>query len=112
MRDNHAIYYQQPSQSGPFGIQIASDGTAWVSNSGGLRPRGQGSIARYALRNGQWQQIFLLRTGDTPTNDWCWIRRAMRGWLRVGTIMVYRVKDEGTMYRSYVDTSKLWTGAA
>ena len=46
--------------AGPFDVAIASDGTAWVCNTGGLLfdvfPR---SIAKYALVNGTLQRQFL-----------------------------------------------------
>ena len=44
----------------PFDVAIASDGTAWVSNTGGL-PFGEfpRSIAKYALVNGTLQRQFL-----------------------------------------------------
>jgi len=44
----------------PFDVAIASDGTAWVSNTGGL-PFGEfpRSIAKYALVNGALQEQFL-----------------------------------------------------
>ena len=44
----------------PFDVAVASDGTAWVSNTGGL-PFGEfpRSIAKYALVNGTLQQQFL-----------------------------------------------------
>ena len=44
----------------PFDVAIATDGTAWVSNTGGL-PFGEfpRSVAKYALVNGTLQQQFL-----------------------------------------------------
>ncbi|HEX5217972.1 MAG TPA: hypothetical protein VFZ59_00255 [Verrucomicrobiae bacterium] len=42
----------------PFDVQIARDGTAWVTNSGGLAPISPSSVTRYALVNGQLQQLF------------------------------------------------------
>ncbi len=46
--------------AGPFDVAIASDGTAWVSNTGGL-PFGEfpRSVAKYALVNGTLQLQFL-----------------------------------------------------
>ena len=46
--------------AGPFDVAIASDGTAWVSNTGGL-PFGEfpRSVAKYALVNGTLREQFL-----------------------------------------------------
>ena len=48
------------TEAGPFDVAVAADGTAWVSNTGGL-PFGEypRSVARYALVNGALQQQFL-----------------------------------------------------
>ena len=94
---NRSIYYQQPSKSSPFGIQIASDGTAWVSNSGGLGPNGQGSIARYELKNGQLRQIFFIELGHSnkqlvlDSQGYAWMTSG-------GDDLVYRVNEQGTMH--------------
>jgi len=57
---NQSVYVQPYDGAGPFDVAIASDGTAWVSYTGGLlldvHPR---SIAKYALVNGTLQQQFL-----------------------------------------------------
>jgi len=46
--------------AGPFDVAIASDGTAWVSNTGGL-PFGEfpRSVGKYALVNGTLREQFL-----------------------------------------------------
>jgi hypothetical protein len=54
-----AIYFQESSGSGPFDIQIGNDGTAWVSNSGGLiGPDDNSRVARFALEGGEIKSIF------------------------------------------------------
>src|SRR6266496_567913 len=62
---HHAVSFQQYENSGPFDVAIAADGTAWVSNSGGL-PSGNfpRSVAKYALVNGVLEQQFLHFLGQ------------------------------------------------
>ena len=99
---NRSISFQQPSRSGPFDIQIAEDGTAWVSNSGGLQATGQGSIARYALRNGRLRQIFYTDLGHS--NKGLVLDSEGCAWLASGgDDMVYRVDDRGAEIGAYVD---------
>ncbi len=62
-----SFYYPEDSQAGPFDIQIAADGTAWVSNSGGLLGGGPSSVARYAISNGQLVQLFQNTPGGLLT---------------------------------------------
>ena len=91
---NRSIFYQEPSSSGPFDIQIASDGTAWVTNSGGLGPGGQGSVARYALRNGQLHQIFFTEVGHS--NKAIALDSQGHGWVASGgDDAVYLLSDQG-----------------
>jgi hypothetical protein len=54
------VFVQPYDRAAPFDVAIASDGTAWVSNTGGL-PFGEfrRSIAKYVLVNGMLQQQFL-----------------------------------------------------
>jgi hypothetical protein len=54
------VFVHRYDGAAPFDVAIASDGTAWVSNTGGL-PFGEfpKSIAKYALVNGALQQQFL-----------------------------------------------------
>src|SRR6266516_1734392 len=57
---HQSVYFRPYDRAGPFDVAIATDGTAWVSYTGGLLfdefPR---SIAKYALVNGALQQQFL-----------------------------------------------------
>jgi len=64
---NSSFYFQEETNAGPFNIQIATDGTAWVSNSGGLTSDGPSSVARYAIQNGQLVQIFQNTPGGIFT---------------------------------------------
>src|SRR5881409_997420 len=62
---HHPVSFQQYEGSGPFDVALAPDGTAWVSNSGGL-PFGENprSVAKYALVNGVLERRFLRRLGQ------------------------------------------------
>jgi len=62
---HHAVYHCQYDGSGPFDVALAPDGTAWVSNSGGL-PSGDfpRSVAKYALVNGVLERRFLRFLGQ------------------------------------------------
>jgi hypothetical protein len=62
---NRSTFYQEPTGSAPFDIQFASDGTAWVTNSGGLGPESDSSIARYVLKDDQLYQIFFKELGHS-----------------------------------------------
>jgi hypothetical protein len=63
---SRAVFFQEASGSGPFDIQIGSDGTAWVTNSGGLiGPNDKSQVARFALQGGQIQQIFNKPLGHS-----------------------------------------------
>ena len=67
MRGNphQSVGFHQYDGSGPFDVAIAPDGTAWVSNTGGLpfgdHPR---SVAKYTLVNGVLEQQFLRFLGE------------------------------------------------
>jgi sugar lactone lactonase YvrE len=72
------ITFQGERGSAPFDVQIASDGTAWVTFSGGLAPSSSSTVARLALSNGQIREIFNLPLGtadkalalDSQGNAW------------------------------------------
>src|SRR6266536_4725419 len=55
---HQSVGFHQYDGSGPFDVAIAGDGTAWVSNSGGLLGENDGSIAKYAFVNGALVQRF------------------------------------------------------
>ena len=60
---HQSVGFQQYENSGPFDVAIAADGTAWVSNSGGLLGGHDASVAKYALVNGALEQRFLHPLG-------------------------------------------------
>ncbi len=91
---NHSILFQEPAGSAPFDIQIARDGTAWVTNSGGLGPNGPGSIARYALEHGRLRQIFLKYLGHS--NKGVALDSQGNAWMASGGDNgVYMINDQG-----------------
>src|SRR6266496_3637988 len=93
---HQAVSFPQYTNSGPFDVAIAADGTAWVSNSGGL-PFGEfpRSVAKYALVHGVLEQQFLLCLGqqlrglslDSHGNAWV---------ASQGDGMVYAIRPDGT----------------
>jgi hypothetical protein len=90
------VGFPQYSGAGPFDVAVAADGTAWVSNSGGL-PLGENprSVAKYALVGGVLEQQFLLYLGqqlrglslDSHGNAWV---------ASQGDGMVYAIQPDGT----------------
>jgi sugar lactone lactonase YvrE len=67
---NAAFYYPEPDGSCPFGIAIATDGTAWVTNSGGLQANSPGGISRYEIvydneGNPKLNQLFTRSLGQS-----------------------------------------------
>jgi hypothetical protein len=75
---NHSVFFQQYSGSQPFGLVLAADGTAWVTNGGGLDGQDPRSVAKYALVHGALQQQFQHFLGqalkglalDSQGNAW------------------------------------------
>jgi hypothetical protein len=61
---NQSVGYHQYEGSGPFDVAIASDGSAWVANSGGLDGGHPSSVARYDLVNGVLKQRFIRFVGN------------------------------------------------
>jgi hypothetical protein len=61
---DQSVGFQQYEGSGPFDAVLAADGTAWVTNGGGLLGGHPSSVAKYALVNGTLQQQFLHYLGN------------------------------------------------
>jgi hypothetical protein len=99
---HQAARFHQYDHAGPFDVAIAVDGTAWVSNTGGL-PFGEfpRSVGRYALVNGVLEQQFLrflpeahgLRGLSVDSHGHAWV--AAQG-DSTGTGMVYAIRPDGT----------------
>src|SRR5947207_5004935 len=93
---HHVVSFLQYEGSGPFDVALAADGTAWVSNSGGL-PFGENprSVAKYALVDGILEQQFLRCLGrqlrglsvDSQGNAWV---------ASQGNTKVYAIRPDGT----------------
>lgn len=60
---HRSVSFHQYFGSQPFGLQLAADGTAWVTNEGGFTGTYPSSVARYALINGVLHRQFLRRVG-------------------------------------------------
>ncbi|MBS1176850.1 MAG: uncharacterized protein H6R06_1262 [Proteobacteria bacterium] len=82
--------------SGPFGIAIAPDGSAWVSNSGGLAGAYPSSVARFSFVEGRLHRHFLRRVGkglkglgvDSRGNAWV---------ASLGDSKVYALRPDGSL---------------
>jgi len=93
---HQSVGFHQYDGSGPFDIAVAADGTAWVSNTGGLpfgdHPR---SVAKYALVNGVLEQQFLhflgqgLRGLSVDSHGNAWVASQ-------GDSMVYAIRPDDT----------------
>ena len=92
---NQSILYQQYSGSQPFGLVLAADGTAWITNGGGLDGQDPRSVAKYALVNGALQQQFQHFFGqalkglalDSQGNAWVTSQ---------GNSTMYALRPDGT----------------
>ena len=75
---NSAVKFQEYNGSQPFDVAISPDGTAWVTNSGGLLGLFPSSVAKFTLVNGAIQRQFLQFIGkslkaisvDSEGNAW------------------------------------------
>jgi hypothetical protein len=92
---NHSVFYQEYSGSQPFGLVLAADGTAWVTNGGGLDGQDPRSVAKYALVNGVLHQQFQHFLGqalkglalDSQGNGWVTSQ---------GNNTMYAIRPDGT----------------
>ncbi|HEX4707464.1 MAG TPA: hypothetical protein VH229_06990, partial [Candidatus Udaeobacter sp.] len=95
---DQSVFVQPYYGAAPFDVAIAGDGTAWVSNTGGL-PFGEfpRSIAKYALVNGTLQQQFLhflprahgLRGVSLDSQGNAWLAA-------LGSNVIYLFRPDGT----------------
>jgi hypothetical protein len=92
---NQAVFHQEYPGSQPFGMVIAADGTAWVTNSGGIDGADPRSVAKFALVNGALQRQFLRFLGqalkglalDSQGNGWITSQ---------GNSSIYGLRPDGT----------------
>jgi hypothetical protein len=97
---NQSVGVQQYDGSGPFDIAIAPDGTAWVTNGGGLTGQNPSSVAKYALVNGALQQQFLNYLGvalkgvslDSQGNAWV---------ASQDENLIYAIRPDGTVLGTF-----------
>ena len=95
-----SVGFQLYSGSGPFGIAIAPDGSAWVSNSGGLAGTYPSSVVRFSLVGGRLHPHFLRRLGkglkglgvDSRGNAWV---------ASLGDSKVYGLRPDGSLIGSF-----------
>jgi hypothetical protein len=91
---NRAVIHPEPDGSSPFDIQIASDGTAWVTNSGGLGPISNSNVSRYRLVGDRLELVFskdfglALKGLSLDSHDFAWIASG-------GDSGVYYVNGQG-----------------
>lgn len=90
---NQSVGFQEYTGAQPFGLAIAADGTAWVTN--GLLGK-HTTVAKYALVNGKLEQQFLVPVGqslkgisiDSGGNAWV---------ASQGDNSVYAIRPDGTI---------------
>ena len=93
---NQSLGFQQYEGSQPFDLVLAADGTAWVTNGGGLLGEFPRSVAKYALVNGALQQQFVNYLGqalkglslDSQGNAWVTSQ---------GENLIYEIGPDGTV---------------
>jgi len=92
---NSTAKFQEYNGSQPFDVAIAPDGSAWVTNSGGLLGLFPSSVAKFILVNGVIQRQFLQFIGqslkavsvDSEGNAWIASK---------GDNSVYGIRPDGT----------------
>jgi DNA-binding beta-propeller fold protein YncE len=98
---SRAFHFQQPKDNAPFDIQIASDGTAWVTNSSGLGPGSDSNVSRYRLLKDRLEPIFSKNFGHAfkglalDSQDHAWITSG-------GDDCVYYLDEQGDVIRHFV----------
>jgi hypothetical protein len=60
-----SLWVQEMDESSPFDIAIAQDGSAWVTNSGGLTPDSVSSVCNYVLDEGSLRMQFGITLGHS-----------------------------------------------
>jgi hypothetical protein len=55
------VWAYQYSGAGPFGMALASDGSVWMSNGGGLSGQNTSSVVKYQFVNGTLQQLVNIK---------------------------------------------------
>lgn len=98
---HRSVSYPQTPGSGPFDVAIAADGSAWVTNSGGLSGAQASSVCKYVLSaDGQLSQQFNVPLGkalkglalDSAGNAWV---------ASGGDDTVYQLAPDGSLLGCY-----------
>jgi hypothetical protein len=93
----NSVYFQEETGSHPFHVVIETDGTAWVSNSGGII---SSSLVKFALVGGKLEQQFAIPLGvslkgiglDSKGNAWV---------ASGGNSKVYGVRPDGSLIGAF-----------
>src|SRR5256885_12566072 len=88
---NQSVFHQRYSGSQPFGIAIAADGTAWVTNSGGIDGQDPRSVAKYALVTKRCTSNFSI-FWDKRSKAWLSIRGETPGLLPRANSTIYAIR--------------------
>lgn len=98
---NNALSFKQYQGSQPFDVALAPDGSAWVSNSGGLAGLFPSSIARFELIRGKLKRTMLHFIGsslkglavDSQGNAWV---------ASLGENSVYGLRPDGSQIGQFM----------
>ena len=98
---HHSVGFQQYDHSGPFDVAIAADGTAWVTNSGGLGGDHDAGVAKYKLVNGALEQQFLRVLGPVGFKGLSLDSHGDAWVASLGNSLVYAFRPDGTEIGQY-----------
>ena len=104
---NRSIYFPLPKGSAPFDVQIAVDGTAWVSISGGFDPTSPSHIARFRLVNGQIRLLSATPAGTSVKG--ISLDSQGQAWVPSGSeSLVYLLSHQGDVLGSFSGGGVYW----
>jgi hypothetical protein len=97
---SRAVWARELRGASPFEIRIAQDGTAWVTNPGGLYSRARSSVSRYELTGTSLRLIWRRKFGRSlkgmslDSRGQAWIASG-------GDNCVYLMSDEGEILNQF-----------
>ena len=95
-----AFGYQEDPDSCPFGIAMGSDGSAWVTNSGGMKPGGESTVGRYRIQDGKMQRVMHRELGHSLKG--LGVDSSGNAWIAAGgDDVVYLLNPEGEVLGSF-----------
>jgi hypothetical protein len=104
---NRSIYFPLLKGSAPFDVQIAADGTAWVSISGGFDPTSPSHIARFRLVNGQIRLLSAKPVGTSVKG--ISLDSQGQAWVPSGSeSLVYLLSRQGDVLGSFSGGGVFW----